>query len=487
MDTLAVTTTNSVVNVTESNGLGLNAVNAGAGNVLVTLTAGAVTDANAATLNVTAGILRLAAPGGVGTQADLLETAAAALSTTTTGGSVWIGQTGNLALGSDDATFGGPVSALGTASVVGTGNLTDGRTGADVTAPAVYLEGAAIGTAGADVDVNAPNVEFKSTSGDTYVSNLGTAGVTLGGALAAAGGVSAAGSFVLTSSASPVTVSEPVAAGQGVTIGNVTGVVVLNAAVTASAGSVSLTNTGGDLIVNAAVSAGGGVSATVNTSGNVTVTAGGSVSAAGAVVTSNPGDLTINGPVTAGTSVAMTASNPAGATVAVNAAVTGTASGATITGGAAADAFNVAVGPAGNFLALDGGAAGDAYNVTTGTLGTGGEIRLTDAGPGGTDVANFLGRAGADTFGVNQAPFAGYVVSGTGEKVRFAVGGSSTVERLTFDGKDGADAVTVYLPGLGVADVRLTDTGTTGADTATLTGADNQSEMFRVNFGGAVG
>src|SRR5438128_11929096 len=69
---LTATSTNTDIVIRETNGLALNTVNAGTGNVTITLAAGALTDNNgSATLNITANLASLTAPGGIDTDTTL--------------------------------------------------------------------------------------------------------------------------------------------------------------------------------------------------------------------------------------------------------------------------------------------------------------------------------------------------------------------------------------------------------------------------------
>ncbi len=72
--TLTALAANSDITIRQSNGLALNTVDAGAGNVVIILAAGALVDNNGPAANITGNILSLLAPAGIGSAADLLDT-----------------------------------------------------------------------------------------------------------------------------------------------------------------------------------------------------------------------------------------------------------------------------------------------------------------------------------------------------------------------------------------------------------------------------
>ncbi|RKY68224.1 MAG: hypothetical protein DRQ24_11965, partial [Candidatus Latescibacterota bacterium] len=104
---ITVATSNDNVVVNEDNGLAVNTINAGSGDVTLNLTAGAVTDNNGVTNNITANLLNVTAPGGVD-----LDTTIDTLTADTSGGNgnINIDETNGLVLndvnaGSGDVTL----------------------------------------------------------------------------------------------------------------------------------------------------------------------------------------------------------------------------------------------------------------------------------------------------------------------------------------------------------------------------------------------
>ena len=95
VNTLVASSTNTAITVDEANGLALGAVNAGTGNVTITLAAGAITDANAGAVNITGNVVTLTAPAGIDT--DLAATTLAA-NTSGGNGDILIDETSGLAL-----------------------------------------------------------------------------------------------------------------------------------------------------------------------------------------------------------------------------------------------------------------------------------------------------------------------------------------------------------------------------------------------------
>jgi hypothetical protein len=128
VDTLTTTTTNADQFITESNGIAGNLnLAAGTGDITLTLTAGAVNDADGAN-DVTADDFTLTAPAGIGTGANPLQTTVNTLTTSTTNTDQFVTESNglnaiNLAAGTGDITL-----------VLTAGAVTDTDAGVDATA-----------------------------------------------------------------------------------------------------------------------------------------------------------------------------------------------------------------------------------------------------------------------------------------------------------------------------------------------------------------
>jgi len=111
---ITVATTNDNVVVNEDNGLAVNTINAGSGDVTLTLTAGAVTDNNAGANNITANLLDVTAPGGIN-----LDTTITTLTADTTGanGDINIDETNGLDLNDVNAGTGNVTLTLAAGSL----------------------------------------------------------------------------------------------------------------------------------------------------------------------------------------------------------------------------------------------------------------------------------------------------------------------------------------------------------------------------------
>ncbi len=97
VDTLAASTNNANIIIDEDSGLALNLVDAGTGDVSITLAAGAITDNNGASTNIIGNDLTLTAIDGIGS-GDALETDVDNLQATNTNNGIEITNTGGLTL-----------------------------------------------------------------------------------------------------------------------------------------------------------------------------------------------------------------------------------------------------------------------------------------------------------------------------------------------------------------------------------------------------
>jgi fibronectin-binding autotransporter adhesin len=113
IDTLTALTTNNNVTIRETNGLAVDTVTAGAGNVTITLANGSITDPNASTINITANQANLTAETGIDLDTDIVT-----LSVDVTG-------TGNIAIDNKvDLTISSATAANGNIGINTQGNLT---------------------------------------------------------------------------------------------------------------------------------------------------------------------------------------------------------------------------------------------------------------------------------------------------------------------------------------------------------------------------
>ncbi|MGC8977470.1 MAG: filamentous hemagglutinin N-terminal domain-containing protein, partial [Candidatus Ratteibacteria bacterium] len=124
VDTLTASTNNSDITITEDNGLALNLVDAGRGNVSINLHLGAITDNNGTNLNIRGTNLILSAETGIGS-GDALETQVTNLTARVTSGAatgnIEIENTGDLTLG-NLAGWGEAVRNFGSGDIIITVN-----------------------------------------------------------------------------------------------------------------------------------------------------------------------------------------------------------------------------------------------------------------------------------------------------------------------------------------------------------------------------
>ncbi len=209
--TLNATTTSGVIQIREVDALTLSATTS-SGNIDVRNTTGdltlltvsttgqatlhaggAVLDGNANSNNVSANMLDLSASNGVGSATDALETSVSSLTapgglggglflsnskalnlnSVTATGSVSVATTGNLTVGTVTAT--GQTVTLSAA-----GELIDGNgTALNITALSATLNGSKIGTSSDKFETNVETITAATTSGGLYLSDFGTASLTL--------------------------------------------------------------------------------------------------------------------------------------------------------------------------------------------------------------------------------------------------------------------------------------------------------------------
>ena len=264
--------------VDTAGGLVLNHLNAGSGDLFLTALGGALTDANAAAMNLTAARAALVATGGIGS-GDALETTLGQLAASNAAsGNVELANTGALAIVTVGDTSG--VSSPASVTISTTGALTIGDGGGqDILAPAGTVDLNAAGVSeGAGSIVSAASLRLQGTGdfdlpeanlvGTLAADVLGTLlltdaddisiGNVLGTAGIATGDVGVDGGFVtINATSGTITVDDPANTTAGTGGGVVLiGSVVVNDALSAGAGTITLNAKQGsdtDLIINAQI------------------------------------------------------------------------------------------------------------------------------------------------------------------------------------------------------------------------------------------
>src|SRR5258706_461779 len=175
VNTLTATTTNADISINESNGLALNLVDAGTGNVTLTLSAGALTDNNGAAINIIANTTTLSASTGIGSS-DALETAVSTLSVTnSTSGNIALTDADSVSVGGSN-TGGGSIAL--TAGGIGS-RLTVNAGGLNPNGGTIYLVGDEMAMPGA-ISAGAGNVNLQpNTTGTVITLGTGTGGLNL--------------------------------------------------------------------------------------------------------------------------------------------------------------------------------------------------------------------------------------------------------------------------------------------------------------------
>ena len=173
VNTLTASTNNADITITEDNGLALNLVDAGLGDVYIEVALGAITDNNGPNLNIIGTDLILSAETGIGS-GDAIETKVtnltARVTSTTATGNIEIENTGDLTLG-NLAGWGEAVRNFGSGDIIITvnSNLTIDASissaGGDITLTA--NTGAIIQNPAGDITTGGGN--FRATAAGPYV------------------------------------------------------------------------------------------------------------------------------------------------------------------------------------------------------------------------------------------------------------------------------------------------------------------------------
>ena len=175
LTTFTATSTNAAITLNETDGLGLNAVNAGTGDVTITLTAGALADNNAGATNITGNIVILTAPDGI--DAD---TAATTLTATSIDNNIELRELNDVALNLITA-------GVGDVTITAGGQITDNNAALNniVAANLTLVSNTGITSIETDVDTvtaSSINSNISINEADGLAVNLvdaGTGSVTL--------------------------------------------------------------------------------------------------------------------------------------------------------------------------------------------------------------------------------------------------------------------------------------------------------------------
>ncbi|MBI2201798.1 MAG: hypothetical protein HYU43_07650, partial [Armatimonadetes bacterium] len=329
VDTLAATAINNNISINEAAGLALNLVDAGTGDVTLALTAGALTDNNAAGNNVVANDLVITAPGGI----TNIETSVDTLTATTTGTDISSNEAAGLALNLVDAGVGDVTLILAA------GALTDNNNGANnvvandlaITAPGgitsieTSVDTLAAGTTGTDISINeatgvalnliasgAGNITLAAggtitdNNGNVAGDNITTTGILT---ISAVGGIGSANALETTVS----TLNATNTGGGAIALTNGAALTITGISNSGAGSNITILNTGAVITTGAVTTTGGFVSLTANSPLTIGV-AGISASGAITLVTGDSAaedDLTINGLVqsTSGGLITLTAND----------------------------------------------------------------------------------------------------------------------------------------------------------------------------------
>ena len=175
VESLTASSTNTAIIIHEADGLLVNTINAGTGDVTLTATLGALADNNGALTNITGGALTLSAPDGID-----LDTAATTLAATTTNSDIIFRELNSIALNLINAGTGDVTLTAG-------GAITDANGAANnITADALTL----IGTTGiTGIETDVATLDASTTNADISIAennaltvgliDAGTGNVTL--------------------------------------------------------------------------------------------------------------------------------------------------------------------------------------------------------------------------------------------------------------------------------------------------------------------
>ena len=279
VDTLAASTNNANIIIDEDSGLALNLVDAGTGDVSITLAAGAITDNNGASTNIIGNDLTLTAIDGIGS-GDALETDVDNLQATNTNNGIEITNTGALTL-KDINSLGYAVSNTnGWVTIIALSPLTvDSHVydGMDI----VLIAGDNDVANNDDLTI-ATNVNIQSTGGDVLLQAGDDVVQVVGAGIVSAGGGDiqiiashdndGIGLIAMAGTVGSGNESLTLFADQGINLSNAQ-VAQLNA-YNISSGDISITNTGNLTIDDFSLGTGWGVE---NDNGEITIINTGSI------------------------------------------------------------------------------------------------------------------------------------------------------------------------------------------------------------------
>jgi filamentous hemagglutinin family protein len=289
IDTAATTLTvntaaaNGNIVINQANSLTALNLNAGTGNVSLTLTAGSVTDTDNAT-DVVGSSIAITAPDGIGTQANPIQVdlGAGVLALTTTTGNIFADETlGDLSTSQLAILTGAGAQTVqirntsGKISVDNAFNATDDHLVLATTALGQNIEFATGGslTSTASVTLNAAGA-ITDNAGD-LTNNI----IAPSASLAAGSGI---GSTAEALEIDVTTLTQARVSGPGgINITDTAGGLAVNAASTAN-GGITLTAQGGLLSLAGDINAGGGATGTLSLSGNGVIQTAGNITATGA-------------------------------------------------------------------------------------------------------------------------------------------------------------------------------------------------------------
>nr|WP_276534474.1 autotransporter-associated beta strand repeat-containing protein [Acetobacter orientalis] len=422
---IAGTTTNNGT-FTAQNATLHDVSNTGGTATLTSTTAGALTNADGATLSMSGGSATSATnagtmnlSGGNTVSGDVTNTAGQVTLDGATVGGTLAAQGGNFTVGSNAATA-NSLSGSGNGTLEGTLNLTDaadtysgilsGTGGLSVNGGTETLSGAntytGVTTVAQGAGLNLPG----SIAGDLTTAGTTTiAGGSVGGSTSNSGTLTASNATLhdLSNTAGTATLTDSTAnmlanatnATLNVVRSQIAGTTTNNGTLTAqnatlhdlsnTAGTATLTNATAGALINAdgaTLSLSGGSATSATNAGTMSLSGGNSVSGD---VTNTAGQLTLDGATVGGTLAAQGGSFTVGANAATAGSLSGTANGTldgTLSLSKAADTYSGILSGAGG-LSVNGGSevlSGDNTYTGATTIATGGTLQLGDGGTTGS-------------------------------------------------------------------------------------------------------